>query len=245
MRPRDERRGGDQRPADDAADDRRPELGAAAARLATLGTTVKASHDDRGDEEAGAEKEVESTAFDGEPRRAQERDQAAGEHEDRREHELQLGERIRVAEASGTRRKSGERRSEQAEEQHLSPEEALEAVIVHFRPYRHNLADGMTERILIVDDHPLTRDALAGLLTQNGFDVVGQAGSGEEAIEQAAGARPDLMLLDLSMPGDGRPDGPAEAARRRAAGRDRRPDRLGGRGQSARLRSAPARLATS
>ena len=58
----------------------------------------------------------------------------------------------------------------------------------------------MTERILIVDDHPLTRDALAGLLSQNGFDVVGQAGSGEEAIAQAAELRPDLVLLDLSMP---------------------------------------------
>lgn len=59
----------------------------------------------------------------------------------------------------------------------------------------------MTERILIIDDHPLTRDALAGLLTQNGFDVVGQAESGEEAIEQARELRPNLMLLDLSMPG--------------------------------------------
>jgi two-component system nitrate/nitrite response regulator NarL len=58
----------------------------------------------------------------------------------------------------------------------------------------------MTERILIVDDHPLTRDALAGLLTQNGFDVVGQAGSGEEAISQAGELKPDLVLLDLSMP---------------------------------------------
>jgi DNA-binding NarL/FixJ family response regulator len=59
----------------------------------------------------------------------------------------------------------------------------------------------MTERILIIDDHPLTRDALAGLLAQNGFDVVGQADSGEEAIEKAQELRPDLMLLDLSMPG--------------------------------------------
>jgi DNA-binding NarL/FixJ family response regulator len=59
----------------------------------------------------------------------------------------------------------------------------------------------MTERILIVDDHPLTRDALAGLLTHNGFDVVGQAASGEEAIECARELRPDLVLLDLSMPG--------------------------------------------
>ncbi|HEY8705952.1 MAG TPA: response regulator transcription factor [Gaiellaceae bacterium] len=59
----------------------------------------------------------------------------------------------------------------------------------------------MTERILIVDDHPLTRDALAGLLAHNGFDVVGQAGSGEEAIARARELRPDLVLLDLSMPG--------------------------------------------
>src|SRR5260221_4232966 len=58
----------------------------------------------------------------------------------------------------------------------------------------------MTERILIVDDHPLTRDGLAGILAQNGFDVVGQAGSGEEAIAKAAELKPDLVLLDLSMP---------------------------------------------
>ena len=58
----------------------------------------------------------------------------------------------------------------------------------------------MTERILIVDDHPLTREALAGLLAQNGFDVVGQAGSGAEAIERAKELQPDLVLLDLSMP---------------------------------------------
>jgi DNA-binding NarL/FixJ family response regulator len=58
----------------------------------------------------------------------------------------------------------------------------------------------MTERILIVDDHPLTRDALAGLLAHNGFDVVGQAGSGKAAIDQARELLPDLVLLDLSMP---------------------------------------------
>jgi DNA-binding NarL/FixJ family response regulator len=58
----------------------------------------------------------------------------------------------------------------------------------------------MTERILIVDDHPLTRDALSGLLAQNGFDVVGQASGGEEAIGIARELQPDLVLLDLSMP---------------------------------------------
>ena len=57
-----------------------------------------------------------------------------------------------------------------------------------------------TERILLADDHPLTRDALGTLLRQNGFDVVGEAGGGEEAIELARELRPDLVLLDLSMP---------------------------------------------
>ena len=56
-------------------------------------------------------------------------------------------------------------------------------------------------RILIVDDHPLTRDALGALLEQNGFTVAGQASEGDEAIELARGLRPDIVLLDLSMPG--------------------------------------------
>jgi DNA-binding NarL/FixJ family response regulator len=57
------------------------------------------------------------------------------------------------------------------------------------------------ERILVVDDHPLTREALASLLAQGGFDVVGQASDGEEAITLAGELLPDLVLLDLSMPG--------------------------------------------
>jgi DNA-binding NarL/FixJ family response regulator len=59
----------------------------------------------------------------------------------------------------------------------------------------------MAERILLVDDHPLTRSALAGLLVQHGFDVAGEASDGEEAIECAGRLQPDLILLDLSMPG--------------------------------------------
>jgi len=58
-------------------------------------------------------------------------------------------------------------------------------------------------RVLIVDDHPLTRDALAGLLTQHDFNVVGQAADGEQAVEVARELQPDLILLDLSMPGIG------------------------------------------
>jgi DNA-binding NarL/FixJ family response regulator len=59
----------------------------------------------------------------------------------------------------------------------------------------------MAERILVVDDHPLTRDALTSLLAQGGFDVVGEAGDGAEALELAHSLQPDLILLDLTMPG--------------------------------------------
>jgi DNA-binding NarL/FixJ family response regulator len=56
-------------------------------------------------------------------------------------------------------------------------------------------------RILIADDHPLTREALATLLTAHGLDVVGSASDGLEAIAEAERLQPDLVLLDLSMPG--------------------------------------------
>ena len=58
----------------------------------------------------------------------------------------------------------------------------------------------MTAQVLIVDDHPLTRGALASLLASNDFDVVGQAAGGAEAIELAARLQPDLIVLDLTMP---------------------------------------------
>jgi DNA-binding NarL/FixJ family response regulator len=59
----------------------------------------------------------------------------------------------------------------------------------------------VAERILLVDDHPLTRSALSALLTQHGFDVVGEADDGGVAVERAAALEPDVILLDLSMPG--------------------------------------------
>jgi DNA-binding NarL/FixJ family response regulator len=58
----------------------------------------------------------------------------------------------------------------------------------------------MGATVLIADDHPLTRDALASLLEGNGFDVVGEAGDGRQAIERARELQPELVLLDLSMP---------------------------------------------
>ena len=59
----------------------------------------------------------------------------------------------------------------------------------------------MATTILIADDHPLTRDALSTLLRAHGLDVVGCASDGAEAIAEAERLQPDLVLLDLSMPG--------------------------------------------
>jgi two-component system NarL family response regulator len=59
----------------------------------------------------------------------------------------------------------------------------------------------MSVRIVVVDDHPLTREALASLLEHHEFDIVGQASDGEEAIEVARETQPELILLDLTMPG--------------------------------------------
>ena len=60
-------------------------------------------------------------------------------------------------------------------------------------------------RILVADDHPIVRDGLVAVLaTQGDFAVVGEAGSGAEAVRQVAVLAPDVLLLDLAMPdGDG------------------------------------------
>ncbi|VAW30517.1 Two-component transcriptional response regulator, LuxR family [hydrothermal vent metagenome] len=59
-------------------------------------------------------------------------------------------------------------------------------------------------RILIADDHPLFREGVAqSLANEPDFVVVGQAGSGEEAFTMAGDLLPDVLLLDVAMPGDG------------------------------------------
>lgn len=60
----------------------------------------------------------------------------------------------------------------------------------------------MTIRIVLVDDHKLFRRGLSALLRcETEFEVVGEAGDGVEGIKQAAACQPDVMLLDLHMPG--------------------------------------------
>ena len=63
----------------------------------------------------------------------------------------------------------------------------------------------MTEkmRVLIVDDHDLFRDGIASLLSARGYEVVGQASDGLEAVIRARELRPDLVLMDIRMPNMG------------------------------------------
>jgi DNA-binding NarL/FixJ family response regulator len=68
-------------------------------------------------------------------------------------------------------------------------------------------------RILLADDHTLFRRSLAALLAAKGFEVVGEAESGPRAVELAIELAPDVVLMDLDMPGiDG-----VEATRRLVA----------------------------
>ena len=57
-------------------------------------------------------------------------------------------------------------------------------------------------RILLVDDHPVVRHGLRGMLeSEPDLTVVGEASSGDEGVRLAAELRPDLVLMDLRMPG--------------------------------------------
>ncbi|MEZ4518146.1 MAG: response regulator transcription factor [Chloroflexota bacterium] len=61
---------------------------------------------------------------------------------------------------------------------------------------------GENIRVLIADDHPVVRQGLAGLLIpRNGMEVVGEATNGQEAVEMAGQLRPDVIVMDVVMPG--------------------------------------------
>ena len=58
-------------------------------------------------------------------------------------------------------------------------------------------------RVLVVDDHDLFRTGLRNLLEEQGVNVVGEAENGETAIRLASDLAPDVMIMDLNMPGAG------------------------------------------
>ncbi len=60
----------------------------------------------------------------------------------------------------------------------------------------------MTCKIFIADDHPIVREGLKAVLSkQLGVDVIGMSGDGDDTIEQVLTLRPDILVLDLAMPG--------------------------------------------
>lgn len=60
----------------------------------------------------------------------------------------------------------------------------------------------MTVRVLLVDDHPVVRSGLRGILAEEpGIEIAGEAADGEEAVRTARTVEPDVVVMDLQMPG--------------------------------------------
>lgn len=58
----------------------------------------------------------------------------------------------------------------------------------------------MTIRLMLADDHRMLREGLSRSMTEHGFDVVGEARDGVEAVNMAYSLSPDVLLMDVSMP---------------------------------------------
>jgi DNA-binding NarL/FixJ family response regulator len=74
-------------------------------------------------------------------------------------------------------------------------------------------------RVMVVDDHPMWRDAVERDLQDNGFDVVGVAATGGEALARLPACRPDVVVLDLQIPAPNGVEVTAEVIRQNPAAR--------------------------
>lgn len=64
----------------------------------------------------------------------------------------------------------------------------------------NNAAEGTAIRLMLADDHRMLREGLRRSMTERGFNVVGEARDGTEAVELACALRPDVVLMDVTMP---------------------------------------------
>ncbi|WP_046505096.1 response regulator [Streptomyces odonnellii] len=79
------------------------------------------------------------------------------------------------------------------------------------------MAEQRTITLIVVDDHPVVRDGLRGMFeSAPGFEVLGEAADGVEGVALAVRLDPDVVLMDLRMPGGGGVDAIAELTRRGA-----------------------------
>ena len=70
------------------------------------------------------------------------------------------------------------------------------------RPASNDVCPDPATRVLVVDDYPATRASLCEFLeAHSGFEVVGAAADGEQALELAIDLAPDLILMDINLPG--------------------------------------------
>ncbi len=76
---------------------------------------------------------------------------------------------------------------------------------------------GKARRVLVAEDEALIRLDLAEMLREEGYEVVGEAGDGQEAVELAESLRPDLVIMDVKMPRRDGIDAAAEIASKRIA----------------------------
>lgn len=83
--------------------------------------------------------------------------------------------------------------------------------------HREQVPGGDDGRVVIADDHELVREAVRELLSTSGICVVGEAGDGDHAVELAEELTPDVVVLDVRMPGMNGWDAAARI-------RDRRPE---------------------
>ncbi len=72
-------------------------------------------------------------------------------------------------------------------------------------------------RVVVAEDETLIRMDLVEMLSEEGYDIVGQAGDGQQAVELAEETRPDLVIMDVKMPRRDGIDAAAEIARKRIA----------------------------
>ena len=148
---------------------------------------------DAGREEPAGEQQIHRASLDEEPGCGEHRDHRGRDGNRRVERDARVRQRIAVESA---RCEEQQRPDPSTTDEHELADEP-QPIQLRWASFHIPLIgktgsadEGYVESILIADDHPLTREALASLLEQHGFDVVGHASDGEEAISEAGRLRP-------------------------------------------------------